>query len=214
VRSRLGRTDAVSLALIGGTVAITLAAYGRLPAEIPVHFDIQGAPNGWMPRYLGAWVLPLSSLATWLLLRCGARTLPSEWRRRMLDSPTGIVSALVVGLLSALQWAILYTALESRRSIGSALPLLLGGFWVALGLVLPRIRRNPWIGVRTPWTLSSDENWAKTHRFAGLTFCIGGALALFFAISGPARLGIIAIVASAAVAAVYSFVLACRPSRG
>ena len=42
----------------------------------------------------------------------------------------------------------------------------LGALFVMLGLVMPRVRRNPWVGVRTPWTLASDENWARTHRFA------------------------------------------------
>jgi len=204
------RTDTVAIVLMVGTVAITLGAYARLPARIPTHFDLHGVADGWMPRAAGAWVLPLASFGTWLLLRCGPRFLPSAWRTRMLESPIGMASALLAGLLSALQWVILDTAIEHPRSVGSVPVLLLEGFWVAVGLVLPRIRRNPWIGVRTPWTLSSDENWARTHRVAGLTFCIGGSLAWLCTISGVAPLGIVVLVASAGVPVVYSFVLARR----
>jgi immunity protein, SdpI family len=128
----------------------------------------------------------------------------------MLASPTDIATALVVGLLSALQGVILYAALEQPKSVGLTLGLVLGGFWIALGLILPRIRRNPWMGVRTPWTLSSDENWAQTHRVAGFTFCIGGALALLCTLSGASALGVVVLLVSALVPAVYSFLLARR----
>ena len=209
-----GLADAVALALLAGTIAVTEVLYARLPARIPTHFDIHGIANGWMSRSIGAWVLPLISLVMWALLRHGARILPSAWRSRMQESPVGLVSALLVGLLSALQWVILYAALERPRSVGGVLAILLGAFWIALGLLMPRIRRNPWMGIRTPWTLSSDENWARTHRFAGFTFCIGGALALLCMIAGAAAFGIAVLLASALVPAVYSFVLARRLSGG
>ena len=122
----------------------------------------------------------------------------------------GLVAALFVAFTSALQCVVLYAALTGPPSVGTALGLLLGGFWTALGLILPRVRRNPWVGVRTPWTLSSDENWARTHRFAGFTFCFGGVLAMLCTLTGSAGLGTAIVVASALVPAVYSFVLARR----
>jgi uncharacterized membrane protein len=214
MKSRLGRTDALALALMSGMAIVTLVLYPRLPARIPTHFDIHGVANGWMSRGVGAWVLPCLSLGVWALLRLAVRILPSDWRARMQESPTGIASLLAVGLMSSLQVVVLYAALSRVRSVGVPLALLLGAFWVALGLVFPRVRRNPWLGIRTPWTLSSDENWARTHRFAGFTFCIGGALALLCAVAGFAAVGLAVLLPAALVPAVYSFVLARRLSGG
>jgi uncharacterized membrane protein len=202
--------DVLALALMAGTVVVTLAFYPQLPTRIATHFNVHGVADGWMSRSVGAWVLPAASLFMWALLRLGARILPSGWRARMDASPMGVASLLSVGLLSALQGIILYASLSQTRSVGFPLAFLLGGFSVALGLVLPRIRRNPWMGIRTPWTLSSDENWARTHRFAGFTFCIGGALTLLCAIAGFSAHAVVFLVVSALVPAVYSFVLARR----
>ena len=89
----------------------------------------------------------------------------------------------------------------------------MGTFWLALSLVVPRLRRNPFVGIRTPWTLASDENWARTHHFAGYTFAAGGVLATGAALGGVLPLAIGAILASALVPAVYSFLLDRRASQ-
>ncbi len=210
MRKRFKQSDALAGAILAGTIALTCAVYVRLPPRIPVHFDIHGVANGWMSRSLGAWVLPAVSVGLWVLLRLLGRVLPDAWRARMDDSPTAIAATLLVALFSSLQCVILYAALEQPRSVGTAMSLLLEGFWIALGLILPRLRRNPWIGVRTPWTLSSDEIWARTHRFAGYAFTVGGGVALLSTLAGSPALSIAALLASALVPAGYSFLLARR----
>ena len=210
MKTHLERSDTVALALIGATIALTAALYPRLPDQIATHFDVNGVANGWMSRSVGAWIVPLTALGLWLLLRPGARLLPQAWQSRMRESPTGLVAALLAGFLGALHGVVLYAALAPPASVGMMLGSLIGAYWVALGLVLPRVRRNPWIGVRTPWTLSSDENWARTHRFAGFSFCAGGVLAFLAALAGQGALSAAFILSSAIVPAVYSFVLARR----
>jgi uncharacterized membrane protein len=96
--------------------------------------------------------------------------------------------------------------------LGAGLWWALGAFFVLLGLVLPRVRQNPWIGVRTPWTLASEENWAKTHRFAGYTMTLGGGAACVAAIAGVPMLGLVFILAGALAPVVYSWRLAHHAS--
>jgi uncharacterized membrane protein len=210
VKTKLERSDAVVLALIGGAIALSAAVYRRLPAQVPIHFDLHGEPNGWASRWVAVLLLPLTALGLWALLRPGALLLPSPWQARMRESPTGLVAVLVVGLMVGLHGVILHAALTPASRSTTVLALLMGTFWVALGLVLPRVRRNPWIGVRTPWTLSSDENWAQTHRVAGLSFCAGGVLAVLSAMAGSTAVAMALVVTSAIVPAVYSFFLARR----
>jgi immunity protein, SdpI family len=197
--------DAVSLALLVATFGVTAAVYPSLPARIPTHFDLHGVPNGWMSRSVGAWLLPLVVLAVAALLRFGAAILPSAWRARLEQSPTSLIIALMTGFFGALQVLVLYAALAHPPSIGTGLGVLLGVFWIALGLLLPRVRRNPWIGVRTPWTLSSDENWARTHRFAGISFTLGGIVALLCTLASLGSLALATIVLSALLPVVQSY---------
>ena len=203
-------SDSVALALVTGTFGLTGALYARLPPLVPTHFNFHGAPDGWMSREVGAWLLPVTALVAWAIARFGAVLLPTSAQMRMQAAPIAAVSLLVVALMTALQCVVLHAALSHPPSVGNALGLILGAFWVVLGLFLPRVRRNPWVGVRTPWTLTSDENWARTHRVAGLTFCLGGATGLLCTLLGAPGLGMLIIILAALVPVVYSYGLARR----
>jgi uncharacterized membrane protein len=90
---------------------------------------------------------------------------------------------------------------------------VIGAFYVALGLVIPRIKRNPVMGIRTPWTLTSDENWARTQRVGGYSMVLGGIVAAVFGVLGGTAGGVVALAAmfvSALVPAGYSLLLARR----
>jgi uncharacterized membrane protein len=194
------------------TTALTGVLFGSLPERVPTHFDLHGAADGTMTRNAGAWLLPGIALATWLLVRFGGQVLPADARARVRASPMDVVGALSMLLFSVLQCIVLYAATHRGRLLVGALGLGLGAFWAMMGLVLPRVRRNPWVGVRTPWTLASDEIWAKTHRFAGYAFFGTGVLAVLLVPLGMPGFAVPLVLVSAITAAAYSFVLT-RPPR-
>jgi uncharacterized membrane protein len=207
---RLDRNDAVSMSLFTGASVVTAALYARLPARVPVHFDLHGQVDGWMSRPFGAWILLVGTLVTWILVRFGSYVLPREWRARLESSPTSVLGMLLVALFAALQLVILYAALRPGHSMGVPLALALSAFWIVLGQILPRVRRNPFVGVRTTWTLTSDENWLRTHRLAGFTFTVGGLIGALAALIGLPAVAIVAILVSGLSPAVYSYFLARR----
>jgi uncharacterized membrane protein len=204
------KSDLSSLGLLAGTFAVTAALYQRLPARIPTHFGLHGQADGWSSRAFGAWLLPTIALLVWALVRFGGRIAGPVFRERMEASPVKLVALLTVAFMSALHFVMLWSALHESRGIGTSLGVVLGLFWIVLAQVMPRVRRNPFVGVRTAWTLSSDENWARTHRFAGWTFTIGGLIALFAALSGAPAVGIVAILLSGLGPALYSWMIARR----
>ncbi|MGZ3417587.1 MAG: SdpI family protein [Polyangiales bacterium] len=209
-RIQASKSDLVSLALLGGTFAVTAAIYEKLPARIPTHFGIHGQADGWSSRAFGAWFLPVIALLVWALVRFGGKIAGPLFRERLEASPVKLVALLTVAFMSALHFVMLWSALHESRGIGGALGIALGLFWIVLAQVMPRVRRNPFVGVRTAWTLSSDENWARTHRFAGWTFTVGGLVALFAALAGVPAVALCAIVVSGLVPALYSWMLARR----
>lgn len=207
---RLDRLDLVSLALLGGAGAITGAVWERLPERMPIHFDLHGNADGWASRPVGTGLLLGTSFVVWALLRFGAAVLPKAWRERFEASPVAALATLTVAFLVAMHLFVLWAALHPGASIGSAFSVTFGVFWVVLAMVLPRVRRNPFVGVRTAWTLSSDENWARTHRFASWAFALGGLVAIVCGLASAPAVAIAAILASALVPVVYSFVVAHR----
>jgi uncharacterized membrane protein len=209
---KIDRLDLLAFGLIGSSAIATAVVYDRLPDPMPTHYDVHGVPNGWMPLPIGAFLLPAVAVGVWALVRFGGRPLPEAWRDRLDASPLSVVGLLVGGLLAALQGVMLSAALSPEPRLGSGLWLMLGAFFALIGLVMPRVRRNPFIGVRTPWTLSSDENWARTHRFAGYTMTAGGLFAIAAALFGSPMLGLAGVLVGSLAPAAYSWMIARRTS--
>lgn len=80
--------------------------------------------------------------------------------------------------MAAVHGLVLYVALVPGTNLTRPTCALLGLLWLGLGLILPRVRRNAFLGVRTAWTLTSDENWARPHRVGGYAMSLGGLAGL------------------------------------
>src|ERR1700753_3223464 len=159
--------DALSLATLGLAAAITAGVYDRLPRRLAVHFDVHGVANGFMPKATGACLTLVVAAITFLVLRVGPAFFPGLTRKRMNESPVAVVTFLVVLSVVGTHLFVIHAGLARRGLVPGGVGALLGLGGLALALVMPRVRRNPVLGIRTPWTLASDENWARTHHFGG-----------------------------------------------
>lgn len=203
--------DAIALALAAGTLVISFLVEPSLPPIVATHFDIHGHADGFSSRAFAAFFLPTFSFAIWAFMRFAMFLAPQSWRERMAASPIAAAACITVGFLSALHFVTLHVALRGAPGLGSELAILLGAMWLALAALLPRTRRNPILGIRTAWTLSSDENWARTHRIASYSFFVGGLLSLavgFAGARGAVAFAVVVALASALVPAVYSWTIA------
>lgn len=205
--------DAVALGALGLATAVSAVVFDRLPPQVATHFDLHGEANGFMPRAWAAFFLPAFAFVLWGALRLAPRVLPPSERRRLGDRTMPTVVAIKAVFLSVLHLAVLAFALVPGFSITTTSWLGVGGVYAALGLVLPRVRRNGLVGIRTPWTLASDENWARTHRVAGYAMIAAGLLAAIMGTLGGATgavLAIVSLLAGAIVPSIYSLLLARR----
>lgn len=193
-----------------GAFAVTALLYERLPDPLPVHFDLNGHPNGWMPRAVGAWVVPAIELLVVASLRFGGVLLPPGWRQRLEASPMHILALVTAVLLTGVHVVVLRAALSPLPNLGNAIWLLLGALFVVLGLLMPRTKRNPFFGVRTAFALASDENWARTQRVGGWAMVTGGVVTLAAGLVGLPAVAVAAIVTSATVPVLWSWVVARR----
>ncbi len=174
------------------------------------HFDVQGDPNGWSSRLLASILVP----AIGLLLLGAFTVLPRIDPRRAnyaLFNPTywTIVNAVMI-LLAAMHVIVLGKALGWTIDMGEVASLGVGGLFVLLGNFMTHIRPNWFMGIRTPWTLSSDTVWRKTHRFGGVAFAIAGVcIAATAFVSVPwVRYGAFGMAGAAALGTViYSYVV-------
>ncbi|MGD0679422.1 MAG: DUF1648 domain-containing protein [Polyangiaceae bacterium] len=200
--------DILTAVALAAAFVLTAAVYARLPNPMPTHFDLHGRPNGWMPRAAGAWFGPIVMGGVVGLLRFGARIVPPGWRDRLDASPVRFVSFALALTALGVQSLVLRASLSPMPRLDGAVWVLLGALFVAMGLALPRIRRNPFFGVRTAFALSSDENWARTQRVGGYAMTIGGVVAMTAGFLGAASVAMGAIAVSAFGPAICSWVVA------
>jgi uncharacterized membrane protein len=171
---------AISILLVALMAAAGYWAWIQLPphAEIAVHWGINGAPNGFANRTRALFMMPaIAALATVLFA-----AIPSiEPRRPNLIASRKLYRAGWLGALFVMtvaQAAIVMTALQRPFDIHSAVVGATSLLYIVAGNYLGKSRANFFVGIRTPWTLSSDYSWEKTHRLGGRLFVATGIATL------------------------------------
>jgi uncharacterized membrane protein len=190
--------------------AVSVWAYARLPETVATHWNLQGTPDGYSSRLWAAAVMPLVTLCLTGLFNVLPKMDPRrENYAQFLDSYWLIANAVLAfsGLAHVL---ILANGMGYTVQVDRLIPVGLGLLFTFLGNYLTRVEPNWFVGVRTPWTLSSDTVWRKVHRTAGWLFVIAG-LVIATGAFAPRRafvpLFITAIVAAAGIPVVQSYIL-------
>ena len=195
--------------LVVAAVIISIAAYPNLPDQIPTHWGADGQVNGWSSRLWGAWMLPLLMAVIWLLMRAIPHIDP---RRANYEKFAGMYDALVILILAfmLLMHGIVIAAATGRNVHMESIMLPAVGVFIAImGFLIPRAAPNWFVGIRTPWTLTSDESWEKTHRLGGPLFVALGLVMIASGFIAPER-AIWILVAATAGIVVFLFVYSYR----
>jgi uncharacterized membrane protein len=182
--------------------------YGRLPERVPVHWNWHGEVDRWGGRLEGAFLMPVMALLLWGLMRWLPRIDPRRENYTRFQSTYDFLINALVTMLVVFHVLVLGKALGWPLPLNRIMPALVGLLLIAIGNVLPRARSNWWFGVRTPWTLSSERVWARTHRVAGYLMS-GAGLALVISAALPSPwtmgIGIVAIGTATVGSVLYSY---------
>ena len=184
-----------------------LLFWKRLPDTVATSFGTDNAAKGFSGKAFAVFGIPLFCLAMlWLCIFI----LSLDPRKKNIGPG---MRNLVIWLIPGVSWlgaAVIYPYnLGYRLDITSLMCGIFGVLFACIGFFLPATRQNQTVGVRVPWTLSSEENWKRTHRFAGRLWMAGGAALVVLALSGAAGIaGLTGIVlASTLLPCIYSYVL-------
>jgi uncharacterized membrane protein len=160
--------------LIAVAAAASAIAWPRLPQAMPVHWNLAGEPDRYGGRLEGALLIPGMMLLIWVLMRGLPKVDPRRANYEKMAGTYEHVITLVLVTMLVIHGAVLASALGYAVPIGQVIPVVVGVLLMGLGNVLPRARPNWWFGVRTPWTMSSDRVWTRTHRVAGYSMFVAG----------------------------------------
>ena len=198
----------IPLLIIAAAFGASAIVYPMLPATIPTHWNLAGQPDKWSSRGWGAWMLPVFILGAWAL----TRVLPAIDPRganyaKFGGAFEGIVISVMLFML-ALHIVVLRASLGYPVDMRRVVPIGIGLVFLTIGNLLPRARPNWFVGIRTPWTLSSDRVWEKTHRFGGRVFVAAGiliTLAGLFAVQWAHAVAFTVILITVTTVLVYSY---------
>jgi len=201
----------LSLLLIAAMAVFSLAVYSRLPADMASHWGVNDQVNGTMPRVWGAFLMPLVSLGLLGLFLLIPVIDPLKANIAGFRPAFNLFVVLMTAFLAYIHgltvaWNLGYTGFQMSTALLPALGLL----YIFLGFLLAKARRNFFIGIRTPWTLSSDTVWAGTHALGSKLFIASGVIALlgaFFSGMTAFWFLFVPLIGSALFLVVYSYIL-------
>ena len=210
--TRIYRLAAVAF-VAGGFIA-SAVLYERLPDPMPIHFNWKGEADGWAAKPWGVFVFPAAMAAILLLFWALPWLSPRPFSLEKFTTTFHYIIACTLGFFLYLHAVFLAEALSAPIDVMRA---FLGGtllFLAAIGNVLGKVRRNFYVGVRTPWTLASDRVWNDTHRFTA-RLLTGACLAGFLLLLTPVPWYVPAVLVAAALLAPvpYSWLLYRRHDR-
>lgn len=168
------QTNWLFLLCVLAPALVGFAVYDQLPEELPVHWNAAGEVDDTMAKPWAFLILPASLLFTnlllWLVPIIDPKKNTEHFRKPLYIIQLGLNLLLMLLGLVIIGAGLGYDLAVDKIVIFSVLLLLL-----VLGNYMPKFRPNYFVGIRTPWTLESAENWRRTHQFAGPLW-VGGSL--------------------------------------
>ena len=189
---RMIRTGLIITAIaVIGMASINFWAIGGLPeGNIPVHWGADGTPDRYADRseaVFTLWMIPVITLFSASILALAPLLEPLKDNLYKSRTAYTVIWSSVMLLMLAVQAGIAYMMVQSAstnvdgnefvRFIMAAAAIM----FIIKGNYLPKTRQNWFLGIRTPWTLSSASVWEKTHRLAGRLFVLTGFINLIAA---------------------------------
>jgi uncharacterized membrane protein len=188
--------------------------YTRLPEGIAVHWDLYGTAKVWVPKQEGALALPLITLIVIGFLVATAPKTAEESDSNFLPRYYPKLVAAIAAFLLYVTIMVISVGAGIKLSVPSYISVGLGILIIAIGNALGKTTSNRIVGIRTPWTLASEEVWFRTHRFGGWLFVLAGLAMIIAGLLGYGLVfSVFAVIGIALVSTVYSFVIS-RLDRG
>ena len=155
-------------------VVVSIWAYPQLPPTIATHWNVRGTADGFSSRATAVLIMPLVIIGLTGLFNVLPKLDPRGANyAKFIDTYWLIANAVLLFILIG-HGMIIATGLGYPVKVDRFMPIGIGLLFIVLGNYLTRVEPNWFIGIRTPWTLSSDTVWRKTHRTGGWLMVVGG----------------------------------------
>ena len=168
-----------SLFLILVSLILSIYFYPSMPDKMASHWNSSGEVDGFMSKNFVLFLFPVISLFIGLLLMYIPRIDPLKQNFKSFEKEYDLFVLTFLVFFISIQLFVIYWNLGYHRDIRLIISMSLSILFIVIGLMLKKTKRNFFVGIRTPWTLSSDVVWDKTHKIGGYLFILLGFIFAF-----------------------------------
>ncbi|MDN4526851.1 SdpI family protein [Fictibacillus fluitans] len=172
------KKHAFPIFIILAAAAVWLIFYSQLPSQLPIHWGLNGEADGYASKF-SAMAMSLALLIfVYLSLYFLPKIDPKRDNYQKFSRSYLIIIYCLMALFFVINLMIIVSGLGYSVSIKIVMPVILGLLFIILGNYMQQVKPNWFIGIKTPWTLSDEEVWKKTHRFSAKLFFATGIIIL------------------------------------
>jgi uncharacterized membrane protein len=168
-------------------LVLTFVIFGKLPDQVPMHWNIHGEIDSWYPKFPGAFILPVFAIAITALISVLPKIDPKKENYERFRSQYLIIRLVLVVFFVIMQLIVIGVSMGATFiGVDTIVKLLVGLLFIVLGNFMPKIKHNYFMGIRTPWTIANETVWTKSHRHGGfMWFAAGIVMSVLAFIKGP-----------------------------
>jgi len=203
----LSKKDIIPIIIILISLIVGIQLYPDLPDLVPSHWNSQGEIDAWSSKGFAVFFMPFLALAIYLLMTFIPRIDPLRKNYEKFARVYFGFKVLLSLFFIALYFFVLAAAFGFEMNITYFMLPAFSVLFIIMGIFLPKLKRNWFVGIRTPWTIHSDAVWSETHKFAGKAFITAGIIS-FLGVFFPSYGFVVfltTILFAAAISIVYSY---------
>lgn len=176
------KTEGFSIFLVLLSFIFSVFFIKFFPDQVAVHWNINGEPDGFNNKYFAALVIPAVILFIYLIFLFLPIIDPEKERYLEFSKIYNYFKSIIIFFMFFVYLVAGFNNLGYNLPIEKIIPVSIGLLFVIIGKYMKKIKMNWFVGIKTPWTLSSENVWDKTHIFSGKIFMISGVLIMLTAI--------------------------------
>jgi len=172
------KSEILIIGIAALSFVIGILYYPQMPEQMASHWNAKGQVDDYLSKFWGVFLIPVALVVLALLFMAIPRIDPLreniEKFRRYYD---GFVILFMLFMVFIYFQTILWN-IGIQISPNTYIPIAAGLLFVGAGILCENAKQNWFVGIRTPWTLSSEKVWDKTHAMAGKLFKIAGVIGM------------------------------------
>jgi len=170
--------EKIAIILVALSFLGAFLVYPLLPEKVPIHWNIKGEADGYGDPLAGAFIFPIIGVFMILLFWVIPKIAVFKENLKKFENEYYLFELFMVLFFIIMFKLTLLPNFGFEFNMSWAIMPLIAILFIFIGIIMPKFKRNFFVGIRTPWTIANDQVWGKTHKLGGKLFIALGVISL------------------------------------